>query len=370
MSYTLEGHNQFPSKIIYLDSRDASSYLSTNSQGFNMNSYFQYQLEEKIIVPDNMNCLISLNGATIPYSFYNIREGVNDKIDFSITENGTTNTASATLKIPAGNYSAISLGNYLESAFPDQSFTGYNAPLGYDFTLGCDYQPDSQKYEISVAGAGDDSAKVLVLQLLFNTGSNAESHARIELGFRQRDVIITPSTAVADRTSDNVIDINGSIHGVYIRTNLVSSGTLDSQNGTFSNILARIPIKVQSGGIIFSEPQNNTHKSIVDLSNIGILTIRLTDERNRILDLNGIHFQLGIQIDFIQKIEPIPLETKESRRIVENYQEEYGVISNTSSGRLIQQNQIIQKQQEELQRYKERNKVGRPRKVGRPKIKP
>ena len=366
MSYTLEGHNQFPSKIIYLDSRDASSYLATNNDGFNMNSYFQYQLQEKVVVPDNMNCLISLNGATIPYSFYNIRQGVNDKIDFSITENGTTNTSSASLTIPAGNYSAISLGNYLESAFPDEVFTGFNAPNGYDFTFGCDYQPDSQKYQISVAGAGADAGKTLVLQLLFNTGTNADTHARIELGFRPRDVIITPATSVADRTSDNVIDINGSIHGIYIRTNLVSSGTLDSQNGTFSNILARIPIKVQSGGIIFSEPQNNTHKSLVDLNVIDILTIRLTDERNRVLDLNGLHFQLGIQIDFLKKQKPIQDITAEERRI----SEQYGVRSDSGSGRVMEQSRIIQEQQQQLERYKERNKVGRPRKVGRPKIKP
>tara|TARA_R110002012_G_scaffold24851_1_gene82591 strand:- start:3659 stop:4759 length:1101 start_codon:yes stop_codon:yes gene_type:complete len=366
MSYSLEGHNEFPSKIIYLDSRDASSYLATNNEGFNMNSYFQYQLQEKVIVPDNMNCLISLNGATIPYSFYNIRQGVNDRIDFSITENGTTNTSSASLTIPAGNYSAISLGNYLETAFPDQVFTGFNAPNGYDFTFGCDYQPDSQKYQVSVAGAGADAGKTLVLQLLFNTGTNADTHARIELGFRKRDVIITPATAVADRTSDNVIDINGSIHGIYIRTNLVSSGTLDSQNGTFSNILARIPIKVQSGGIIFSEPQNNTHKSLVDLSVIDILTIRLTDERNRILDLNGLHFQLGIQIDFLKKEKPIQDITAEERRI----SEQYGVRSDSGSGRVMEQSRIIQEQQQELERYKKRNKVGRPRNVGRPKIKP
>ena len=175
-------------------------------------------------------------------------------------------------------------------------------------------------------------------------------------------LIITPATAVADRTSDNVIDINGSIHGVYIRTNLVSSGTLDSQNGTFSNILARIPIKVQSGGIIFSEPSNNIHKALVDLSVIGTLTIRLTDERNRILDLNGLHFQLGIQIDFIHKIEPKRDINAEERRIAENY----GVRSDSSSGRVIQQSQIIAQQQQELEGYKKRNKVGRPRRVGRP----
>jgi hypothetical protein len=359
MSYSLEGHNEYPSRIIYLDSRDADTYLATNSSGDNMSSYFQYVLQEQILIPDEMNCLISLNGATIPYSFYNIRQGVNDKIDFEIVENGTLNTGSATLTIPAGNYSAISLGNYLEDKMPDQIFSGTT----YDFTFTCDYQPDSQKFLLGIAGAGADALKDLVITLKFDTGSNSETHARIELGFKARDVIITPTTQEEDRLSDNVIDINGSIHGVYIRTNLVSSGTLDSQNGTFSNILARIPIKVQSGGIIFSEASNNTHKSLVDLNVIGTLTIRLTDERNRILDLNGLHFQLGIQIDFIRKIQPIQLETKESRRIVE----EYGIRSDTSSGRLIQQNQLLQQQSDELRRYKERNKVGRPRKVGRPK---
>ena len=363
MSYNLDAHNSHPSKIIYLDSRDASTYLATNSDGFDMNSYFQYILNEQISIPDNMNVLISLNGATIPYSFYNIRQGVNDKIDFSITDNATGNVSSATLTIPAGNYSAISLGNYLEGAFPDQSFTGHGGVGGFDFTFGCDYQPDSQKYQLSIAGAGADASKVLVLQLLFSSGANTSTHARIELGFRARDVIITPTTSAVDRTSDNVIDINGSIHGVYIRTNLVSSGTLDSQNGTFSNILSRIPIKVQSGGIIFSEPSNNTHKSLVDLSNIGVLTIRLTDERNRILDLNGLHFQLGIQIDFIHKIEPKRDINAEERRIAESY----GVRSDTGSGRVVEQSQALQRQEEELQGYRKRHKVGRPRNVGRPK---
>tara|TARA_R110002110_G_scaffold28908_9_gene104106 strand:+ start:2594 stop:3706 length:1113 start_codon:yes stop_codon:yes gene_type:complete len=363
MSYSLQGHNSHPSKIIYLDSRDASTYLATNSDGFDMNSYFQYILNEQIAIPDNMNVLISLNGATIPYSFYNIREGVNDKIDFTITENGTTNVSSATLTIPAGNYSAISLGNYLEGAFPDQVFSGFGGVGGYDFTFGCDYQPDSQKYLLSVAGAGDDVGKTLFATILFDSGANQDSHARIELGFRARDVVVLAGSTALSRTSDNVIDINGSIHGVYIRTNLVSAGTLDSQNGTFSNILARIPIKVQSGGIIFSEPSNNTHKSLVDLSVIGTLTIRLTDERNRILDLNGLHFQLGIQIDFIEKVKPLQDISADERRIAE----QYGVRSDTGSGKVVEQAQIIQQQEQQLIRYKERNKVGRPRKVGRPK---
>jgi len=352
MSYALETH-ALPSKIIYMDSRDASTYLSEG------NSYFQYVLNEQIEIPENMNCLVSLNGATIPYSFYNIREGVNDKIDFSIVESGTLNVGTGTFTIPAGNYSAISLGNYVEEHLPDVVLTGTN----YFFTFTMDYQPDSQKYQYAIAGAGADALKVLNITLLFDTGANASSHARIEFGFRQRDVIITPISSLADRTSDNVIDINGSIHGVYIRTNLVSSGTLDTQNGTFSNILARIPIKVQSGGIIFSESNTNTHKSLVDVRNISILTIRLTDERNRILDLNGLHFQIGIQIDFVYKR---PREVPETRIEQRTPQNTYDVQSDLTGTKRIQLAMENQQLREELKKYQLKYKVGRPKRVGRP----
>ena len=60
-----------------------------------------------------------------------------------------------------------------------------------------------------------------------------------------------------------------------------------------------MPINVQSGGIIFATPNNATHKAKVDLRSISILTIRLTDERNRLLDLNGLHFQIAISLDFV-----------------------------------------------------------------------
>ena len=73
MSYQLQS-NAMPSKILYVDSRDASIYLSNNT------SYFQYELREKIEVPLNQRVLISLNSATIPYSFYNIRTDINNKL--------------------------------------------------------------------------------------------------------------------------------------------------------------------------------------------------------------------------------------------------------------------------------------------------
>ena len=102
-------NSHLPSKIIYIDSRDATQYLQTD-----ITSYFKYSLTEKIEVPDNQVVFISLNSTTIPYSFYNIREDVNDKVDIKVgIWNGSviTSPGTKTITIPAGNYSANTLSN-------------------------------------------------------------------------------------------------------------------------------------------------------------------------------------------------------------------------------------------------------------------
>ena len=105
MSYTLSSGN-LASKILYINSEDASQYLATklNSDGTTstLNCYFNYTIKENIEVPANQRAIISLNSATIPYSFYNIRTDVNDTtglnwspnwLSYSPTNNGLNGTA-------------------------------------------------------------------------------------------------------------------------------------------------------------------------------------------------------------------------------------------------------------------------------------
>ena len=302
MSYILQS-NAEPSKILYVDSRDATNYMATSLGGFSLTSYFQYLLKEKIEVPRNQRALISLNSATIPYSFYNIREGINNKLKCRATNVDTGAFIEATLSLSPANYDAYSLATTLETFFKTNLQDPANA-ITYDIQI--DYDTDLQKYNYKFTKSNDAVATPNMRIDLFFDDPLITQTPHIEMGFREGEprVAILPATAGGGTfdttlTSDNVIDINGSIHGVYIRTNLVSDGTLDTQSGTFSNILSRVPINVNAGGMIFSTPNNATHKSIVDLRTIDTLTIRLTDERNRILDLNGLHFQIAIAIDFI-----------------------------------------------------------------------
>lgn len=355
MSYQLQS-NTGSSKILYIDSRDADTYLSSKLEGGDnkpLTSYFQYILKENIEIPLNQRALISLNSATIPYSFYNIRLGVNDVL----TAEASNSTATKRLahRIPAGNYTVYTLAENIKTFF---NTSLQDAGNGISYVFSMDFDTDRQKFLYSATTEESDS-----ITIKFEFADKDLISPHIEMGFDAVDITFNTSTGTLN--SNNVVDINGSIHGVYVRTNLVSTGTLDSQSKTFSNILARIPINVQSGGIIFATPNNQTHRSIVDIRTINTLTIRLTDERNRILDLNGLNFQIAISVDFIHAEKPIG---RDIGGLSEAGGGSYLVSSDIDASKkvgLARDNELMR---DEILRLEARQpRRGRPRRVGRPK---
>ena len=118
--------------------------------------------------------------------------------------------------------------------------------------------------------------------------------------------------------SPNAVDVVG-ISGLYVRTNLTSTGTMDTLSSSYSKILGRIPINVNAGEVIELGGYDN-HKTLVnELHTIQTLRIRLTDERNRLIDLNGLHFQISIQLDFIYNKPAIEPLDREGRRKYAHY---------------------------------------------------
>jgi len=313
MSYILQS-NAMSSKILYIDSRDASTFLAQKTKRnfdgtdivVDLTSYFQYTIKEKIEVPLNQRCLVSLNGATIPYSFYNIRSGINNLLFIRAVNNSDGapefDFREVLFQIPEGNYTAYTFAELIENVVNGTSIQ--DSLKGILFKFQMDYDTDLGMFKYTMTRRTEDIANnEIKLSFVFVNNVAVEGLTpHIEMGFTGKEdiswTLLTNGSAVSVY-SLNVVDLNGSIHGVYVRTNLVSNGTLDTQSGTFSNILSRIPINVASGGIIFATPNNDTHRSIVDIRSIDTITIRLTDERNRILDLNGLHFQVAISLDFV-----------------------------------------------------------------------
>ena len=80
-----------------------------------------------------------------------------------------------------------------------------------------------------------------------------------------------------------------------MRTNLSTTSVLDSHiGGGFSNILTRVPIKADPGQVINIDPINgNVHKLLLKLKAITNISIRLTNQKNETINLNGLDFDVS-----------------------------------------------------------------------------
>lgn len=306
------------SKIVHINSVDATTKFSSDRT-----TDFSYQLEQPIKVPENQLLLVSCIGATIPYTFYNVRSQINNRVAVRLTEDGLIYN----LDIPEGNYSSTSLLLKLKELFDGSVFTE---------TINITYDRVSMKFDFTIVGGGGTA--------FFDfTPENNPYPLNVELGFP-----LTKSQLTTNTKSPNVADVNGSIHGLYIRSDISTNSIYDSESKSLSGILSRIPIRVNFGGIIFWDTADGIgHKAQVDNQTIKSIRIRLTDDRNRLINLNGLDFSITLMFDFAYKKSQIQPLNKISRRV-----QEIAL-------------------QEKIDKFKEENKgkrpVGRPRKVGRPK---
>jgi len=272
MSYSLTT-NTPPPVIIHLDSRFATNYLATDSNGRRLTTNFIYTLKEPLVVPDHMNLLLSLHTATIPYSFYNVRSGVNSKVSYVI---GGVRT---TFDLDEGNYSATGLASFIKGKLE----------LEAGLTALIDYSRETLKFGFTITGVADFKFDMTTI----------DNDASELIGMYKEEEFVIP---IGVRTLvPKVIDLNDSIHGLYIRQNIATKGTLDNEAGVFTNILARLPITTNAGGIIFFTPSSNDHDTMVSVPVINTIGIRLTDDRNREINLNGLHFQISLKIAYIHK---------------------------------------------------------------------
>ena len=168
--------------------------------------------------------------------------------------------------------------------------------LGFATAIAVNFDRVSQKFKFSTETADRR------VRLLFNL-EPLSFHT--ELGFAKAEKIFTTAQ---DLVSDNVIDINGSIHAVHIRTDLPTLAVFDSQSGKASDILAKVTLNTNPGGIIFHDPRDTKHESLLRTSTIKGIKVKLTDERDRVLSLNGLHFQIGILFRFVSLKPSEPLQ--------------------------------------------------------------
>ena len=125
----------------------------------------------------------------------------------------------------------------------------------------------------------------------------------------------SPSGVPLPLRADDVADLTNSIRSLFIRSNLSTTSILDSHiGGGFSNILTRVPIDVDSGGIINIRPADgDIHKLLVKQKAITSIALRLTNQKNTDINLNGLDYDVSIKLEFIEnkKLKEGPLHIRD-----------------------------------------------------------
>ena len=239
-----------------------SIYLFLNSQTANsfVNNYTSECLFvlPSLVIPKRSKISVSVQTASIPYSFYNCD-------DFNSKLNYIENSVTFSKIIPQGNYNVNTLIVALKTLM------GANFNIVYN----------------SVDNTYTFTNTLYDFQLL------SSSTCFEMLGFKDK----TTYTSTA-KSLKSVIAINlFTIRNIYVSSNNFMLNNVNSATPNNSSILCSIPIQSGSGSIISYSNIFNVYNEVHNVHNLTLLHIKLTDQDGDILDLNGIHFSLTLQID-------------------------------------------------------------------------
>jgi len=248
------------SQSIFIHSNDSIITISDAEKIF----YFK----ESITAPAGYRILIGLTNLTLPNSMFNVTSVSN-----SITINDYT------YSIAVGNYTSKDLTTALNAAITEAN----NEVIVVSF----DADNNTFSFKIETGGTINSSTMERPLGL---KGQLPKQN-------------IGPD---ATYTASNVCDLGGSTN-IYIRLRNLTMNNLDSRGKT-SNIVASIVNNTNYGGYIFYVPPEVLYYTIAE-NNISHLDIELTDQEGKLLELNGVDYNMTFTIHYIKQRQGIMSES-------------------------------------------------------------
>jgi hypothetical protein len=217
---------------------------------------------------------ISCISAVIPYSFWSIPTAVS--IPFTY---GSTNT-SASLTIPAGNYSAVALNTFLTNAASGLTCT-YNVSLGvFQFTTGATHQV-----------------------------TFPPQAANLLIGIPQSGVTIALSSSYTAPLAPVILGTKSICVNTDIPLDTVSAGTGNAQTLCF------IPVDTEPNDLIVYKPgQGIPIRQICKTNYISAITVTLMDESGKPLDFKGVPWAVDLCFELLT---PPDMEGKSFTEAVE-----------------------------------------------------
>jgi hypothetical protein len=247
------------SDILYFNIR---SKECTSIDGLSTN--IQVNLPFSINIPDDKHLQIEIISAEIPISFYNISSDLQNNI-FSYTKipTGTVN-----LTIPNAQYTV------------DDLITTMNG-LQTDFTIS--YSDIFNKFLITII------APVTAVNFVYSITDYTQQLFGI--------------TANRQITSSSYLDgcVNlASVHSLLIRSSL-NSGNSASTSQSNNDVIGKLALEGNYGYMAFLNQNSYTRKNILSTGNISSFYLKITDQNQRVINLNGLVWECTILFTLIKE---------------------------------------------------------------------
>lgn len=264
--------------VLHIRSKDATQLT------IGYNTHFDVNLTNPILVSDNEETHISIMSSEIPYSFYNVSSELeNNTLIYDDTQ---------TLTFTSQDYDIDELVAFFEAntAFKAIFTTTYN----------------SQKNKITFTNTTGVSHKINL----------SLSNVNKEIGFLETDTDRT-ITASGTLTSDFVCNL-ATVHSIFIKSTLSTANVLSTRAGN-STTLQKISVDVNSNGIIYMNSQDFRQVTISQVPVIDHISFSITDQNNKLLQLNNVNYEISILFEIFPKyntINNIPRNIISNRRTV------------------------------------------------------
>ena len=243
------------SDILYFNIR------SKECQQLSNNADLIVSLPFSIDLADEEWLQIEVISAEIPLSFYNISSALENNI-FSYTKNGGDGIIVAVnLTVPNGNYTVDSLLSTMNG-------------LQNDFVMS--YSDVFNKFLINAN----------VQYMIFTYQTNNYSQQIFGIINNQTIPALTPAYF------GGVCNL-ASVHSILVRSSL-NSGNSASTSQSNNDIIQKISLDVNYGGMIILNQNSVIRKNIIKSGSIRQFYLKLTEQNQKIIDLNSCNWEMSL----------------------------------------------------------------------------
>lgn len=205
-----------------------------------------------------------------PISYYEIRTGINDRIDFTEGGGGELNAV-----LNAGNYNLTQMQTEVKRAMDAVSATTYTITISLTSGL-----------------LTATNTAVSAIVFLWLTGTNTLINASYMLGFSDGVAPKTNTASATTITSTYPVELQPS-KNLYLDITTSSSGAIVNRRPTTTNIIVPITINGFFQNLVY-QPDNLI---LLDVEGeIGTLHIRLTFLNGELVNLGGKQMELDLEM--------------------------------------------------------------------------